>query len=77
MASVTFPGTTCSSPFWRVGTKTLPSRTQGAGATLLALQLPSSPTSQHRAVGLGEARQLLNAPKTYPESSSSSSLILF
>lgn len=66
MASVTFPGTTCSSSFWRVGTKTLPSRTQRAGATLLALWLPSSPASQHRAVGLGEARQLLNAPKTYP-----------
>lgn len=64
MASVSFPGTTCCSPFWSVRTKTLPSRTQGAGAPLLALWLPSSPTSQHRAVGLGEARQLLNAPKT-------------
>lgn len=60
------PRNPCSSPFWRVGTKTLPGRTQGAGATLLALWLPSSPTSQHRAVGLGEACQLLNAPKTHP-----------
>lgn len=59
MASITVPETTCSSLFWRVRTKTLPSRAQGAAFL-----------SRHPAQGggpRGGPRQLPNAPKAYPE----------
>lgn len=56
MASITFRETTCSSLFWRLETKTLPSRAQGLP--------PLTISTGHWA--WGGPRQLPNAPKAYP-----------